>query len=125
MGFLCERMEILTLPGVHNGNLVVDNNIAALDGAAFNTGEIRVSLLECHGPVNQVELGWVSRCIHCIFNESSKDVLTSRYSSSSSARQASKEASTTSGRCWLCLVSLPRPERNKGVSGSLHTCSTV
>lgn len=47
---------MITLPGVHNGNTIINDHITALDGAVGNEGEVGLALLEGNGPVNKVEL---------------------------------------------------------------------
>lgn len=46
----------LTLPGVDNGDTVVDDHVTTLDGAALDQREVGLALLESNGPVDQVEV---------------------------------------------------------------------
>lgn len=45
-----------TLPGVNNRDTVVNDHITTLDRAALNQGEVGFTLLESHGPVNEVQV---------------------------------------------------------------------
>lgn len=47
---------IYTLPGVNDGNAVIDDHITTLDGAVGDQREERVALLESDGPVDEVQL---------------------------------------------------------------------
>lgn len=47
---------IYTLPGVNDGNAVINDHITTVDGAVGDQGEERVALLESDGPVNEVQL---------------------------------------------------------------------
>lgn len=44
------------LPGVNDGNAVVDDAVATRDSAALNEREVLVAGLEGNGPVDEVEL---------------------------------------------------------------------
>lgn len=46
----------LTLPGVDNGDTIINNNITTLNIAALNQREVGLALLESNGPVNKVEI---------------------------------------------------------------------
>jgi hypothetical protein len=49
-------MGPLTLPGVDDGNAVIDDHITTINRAVGNKGEVRLALLESDGPVDKVEL---------------------------------------------------------------------
>jgi len=49
-------MGLLTLPGVDDGDTVINNHITTVDGAVSNKGEVVIALLESDGPVDKVEL---------------------------------------------------------------------
>lgn len=51
-----EFSKALTLPGVDNGNIVIDDNVTTLDIAAGNQREVALALLESDGPVHKVKL---------------------------------------------------------------------
>lgn len=46
----------LTLPGVDDGNTVIEDHITTLHRAVGDEREVRLALLESDGPVNKVEL---------------------------------------------------------------------
>lgn len=45
-----------TLPGVNDGNIIVNDHIAALDVAVSDQREVGLALLESYGPVDEVQL---------------------------------------------------------------------
>lgn len=55
--FIIRTRYLLTLPGVHNRDTIVNDHIATLDSAVGNEWEVRITLLEGNRPVNKVKLG--------------------------------------------------------------------
>jgi len=51
-----EKKNPLTLPGIDNGDTIINYNVTTLDIAALNQREVGLALLESNGPVNKVEI---------------------------------------------------------------------
>lgn len=51
------------LPGVDDGDAVLDVDVAALDGAVGFQGEVVVAALEGDGPVDEVELDGLDKTL--------------------------------------------------------------
>ena len=45
-----------TLPGVDDGNVVLDNSVSTLNGATLDKREEDITSLEGNGPVHEVKL---------------------------------------------------------------------
>ena len=48
--------SFLTLPGVNDGNTVINDHITAINSAVSDKGEVRLALLESDRPVDKVKL---------------------------------------------------------------------
>lgn len=55
--FFIRTRYLLTLPGVHNRDTIVNDHVTTLDSAVGNEWEVRITLLEGNRPVNKVKLG--------------------------------------------------------------------
>lgn len=53
-----DGQKLHTLPGVNNGNTVINDHITTLDRAVGDQREVGVALLESDGPVDKVQLIW-------------------------------------------------------------------
>lgn len=53
----------LTLPGIDNRNIIVNDDITTLNSAVGNEREVVVTLLECNGPVDEVELSLLANVL--------------------------------------------------------------
>lgn len=53
----------LTLPGIDNRNIIVNDDITTLNIAVGDEGEVAVTLLECNGPVDEVELSLLANVL--------------------------------------------------------------
>jgi hypothetical protein len=49
-------MSLLTLPGINDGNTVINDHITTLNSAVGDKGKVRLALLECDRPVNKIKL---------------------------------------------------------------------
>lgn len=62
-------MSLLTLPGVNDGNTVINDHITALNSAVGDKREVRLALLESDRPVDKVKLSLsVAIRSHCSTN---------------------------------------------------------
>jgi hypothetical protein len=49
-------MRRLTLPGINDGNIVIDDHITTINSAVGDEREVRLALLECDRPVDKIKL---------------------------------------------------------------------